>query len=113
VTQHATGAVVPAYHAVLREVAAEREAQDEKWGEQNHPNGTGGDVRQFQADMARAITDAKSQVGTVTYSDILTEEFYEALAEDDPRKLRAELVQVAAVAVAWIEKIDREASRVG
>jgi hypothetical protein len=31
----------------------------------------------------------------------------EALAEDDPTLLRAELIQVAAVAVAWVEAIDR------
>ncbi|MFI1165600.1 hypothetical protein ACH4UM_18790 [Streptomyces sp. NPDC020801] len=37
----------------------------------------------------------------------VAEEALEALAEDDPGKLRAELVQVAAVAVAWIEAIDR------
>ena len=31
----------------------------------------------------------------------------EAFAESDPDKLRTELIQVAAVAVAWIESIDR------
>ena len=30
-----------------------------------------------------------------------------ALAEVEPAKLREELIQVAAVAVAWIEAIDR------
>jgi hypothetical protein len=43
----------------------------------------------------------------VTWAHILTEEFYEALAEADPEKLREELVQVAAVAVAWVECLDR------
>ena len=33
------------------------------------------------------------------------------VAESDPVKLRAELVQVAAVAVAWVEKIDRDIAR--
>ncbi|MEY9934267.1 hypothetical protein ABH926_008932 [Catenulispora sp. GP43] len=37
---------------------------------------------------------------------MLLEEVYEALAEVDPAALRAELVQVAAVAAAWVEDID-------
>jgi hypothetical protein len=35
------------------------------------------------------------------------EEVREAMAESDPAKLRVELVQVAAVSVAWIEALDR------
>lgn len=38
---------------------------------------------------------------------ILREEVAEAFAETDPVALRGELVQVAAVAVAWAEAIDR------
>ena len=37
------------------------------------------------------------------------EEVAEAFEEHDPARLRSELVQVAAVAVAWVEKIDRDA----
>jgi hypothetical protein len=44
---------------------------------------------------------------TLTWADILEEEIAEALAESDPVKLRAELVQSGAVIVAWIEAIDR------
>ncbi len=38
---------------------------------------------------------------------ILLEEVHEALAEDDPTRLRAELLQVAAVAVCWVEAIEQ------
>jgi hypothetical protein len=48
---------------------------------------------------------------TLKWVDILEEEVAEAAAESDPAKLRAELVQVAAVAVAWIEAIDRRAAK--
>ena len=45
--------------------------------------------------------------GEGTWADILREEYFEALAETDPARLRVELIQVAAVAVAWVEAIDR------
>jgi hypothetical protein len=99
----------------LADVAAERRRQDAKWGPQNHPDGTGPDVpyRPLPAyDMTEAAVAARDRCkangpGEDNWRDILTEEIYEAYAEDDPQALRAELVQVAAVAVAWIEAIDR------
>ncbi len=99
--------------SVLDEVRAERARQDAKWGEQNHPDGTGRVVHldympaEKQADEMKGRCQEKARRGTITYSDIALEEVYEANAETDPVKLRAELVQVAAVYVAWIEAIDR------
>lgn len=117
---------------VLEEVARERVRQTARHGDQSHlPDGTGflegrawlmegrawlmrhsygltGYAR--LARLARAATDAASQVsgdGSITYADVLLEEVFEALAEDDAAALRGELVQVAAVAVQWIETIDR------
>jgi hypothetical protein len=107
------------------DVAAERARQDAKWGEQHHPDGTGPDVRPLAALVANAhaqatapwlaarapsITDTKANAGQVTWRDILLEEVFEALAEDDPAHLRTELVQVAAVAQQWAEAIDRRAA---
>lgn len=92
---------------VLPEIAAERDRQDEKWGEQNHPDGTGPGYR-VHAIEARVRCQRAARIGLVTYKDILEEEVYEAFAETDPVELREELIQVAAVAVAWIEKLDRE-----
>jgi hypothetical protein len=45
-----------------------------------------------------------------SWAAILGEEVGEALQERDPVKLRAELVQVAAMAVGWISKLDNEDS---
>ena len=59
---------------------------------------------------AKKATDTAFKHGKVTYRDILLEEVFEALAESNPARLRVELVQVAAVAVAWVEKIDRQAA---
>lgn len=130
---HRAGGIVSVTgtQAVLDEVQAERERQTRKHGDQSHlPHGTGGGllwrhVPMVQpmivdsvpagqmADWAKSRCKAASQHeggdGTITYEHILTEEFFEALAEDDPQVLRAELLQVAAMAVQWIEAIDRQA----
>lgn len=109
-------------HEVLCEVHDERRRQDEKWGQQNHPDGTGGEpaadmapsyvehlrsIRKTLADDAKKLCERAFGEGRGTWRLILREEVDEAMAEDDPAKLRAELVQVAAVAVSWIEAIDR------
>lgn len=94
---------------VLSEVYDERERQDAKWGQQNHPNGTRAS-NVIAANQAKALTDAHAKAGTLTWRDILDEEVQEAFAETDPALLRAELVQVAAVATAWVEAIDRRTS---
>ncbi|MCX5365884.1 NUDIX hydrolase [Streptomyces sp. NBC_00124] len=93
---------------VLSEVLAERIAQDAKWGEQNHLDGTGVAPEQRElADNARAMCQQVFAEGRGDWAHVLFEEVREALAERDPAKLRAELLQVGAVAVAWIEAIDR------
>lgn len=114
--------------AVLGDIVRERERQFEKWGEQNHPDGTGPDGRLVMDDVylrrhgvawsdlaewAKARTARAADAGVVTYEHILTEEWAEAMAESDPERLRTELVQVAAVAVQWIELLDRRPSRPG
>lgn len=115
---------------VLKEVAAERIRQDAKWGEQNHP-----DFQDFSlkppeyfsrtevmkrmdnfglpsADNAKKMCDNAAKAGKLTYGHIALEEFCEAFEEaPDSDELREELVQTAAVLVAWIECIDRR--RVG
>lgn len=92
--------------AVLQEVDLERHRQDQRWGEQNHPDGTSAQNRQ-KAAAAKATCERKAAAGLVSWRDILLEEVHEAGAEEDPDALREELLQVAAVAVAWIEAIDR------
>lgn len=89
------------------DVRREREAQDLKWGEQNHPDGTGGTTREAIRDRMRSRCQTAAAQGRVTWSMILQEEVTETLAEDDPAKIRTELIQVAAVAMTWVEAIDR------
>lgn len=111
---------------VLGDVAGERRRQDEKWGEQRHIGLTGDQEHALRplAEVARYADLANATSGTLAYlarqacqangrdgrrdnwTAILLEEVFEALAEDDPAALRRELVQVAAVAVQWAERID-------
>lgn len=71
-------------NTIFELIRAERERQDKKWGSQRHlPN--------------------------YTWSAILTEENGEvakATLEKDTANLKEELVQVAAVAVAWLEALE-------
>lgn len=94
---------------VLWEVQRERQRQHAKWGEQNLPDGTGGPLTALFADAYRRACQAAAKDGRCTFHHILREEVFEAAAETDAAKLRAELVQVAAVAVQWIEALDRRA----
>jgi hypothetical protein len=118
--------ILPRSARVLEEVSHERARQDARWGQQNHPDGTGprgvwflqleahlagdswlnGDV----ADAAKHRCASAADVAEGdTWEKVLTEEVAEAYAESDVAKLRTELIQVAAVAVAWVEAIDRRA----
>jgi hypothetical protein len=104
-----TATVTPSW-VISKQVLEERNRQDAKWGEQNHPDGTGIPSMVAAAERARRVTDHNAHWDKLTWADILREEFYEALAESDPGKLRTELIQVAAVAQAWVEAIDRRST---
>lgn len=112
---------------VLLDIALERGRQTKKHGDQNHlPDGTGPDL-DLDLDIRSSVTlgelaeQAKARCkrasqneggdGTIAFEHILTEEWAEAVAEEDPVKLRAELIQVAAVAAQWAEAIDRRLER--
>jgi hypothetical protein len=113
---------------VLGEVLSERQRQETKWGEQNHPDfdqmllrRSGGCSPERMAEEYEVPTETRGKQlcqgafrdGQGTYAHILIEEVAEAIgACNQPRaKLREELIQVAAVAVAWVEKIDRDDQR--
>lgn len=113
--RRANARAVPSLSAVLREVRDERFNQDAKWGQQNHPDAPSvcacASVGIPTADDARFNCDSESFAGEVTWAHILVEEVSEAVdAARDPEQLRAELVQVAAVVIAWIQAIDRRQS---
>lgn len=110
--------------AVL-DVLAERTRQDAKWGEQNHPDGDpvllgreGGVTPRRLAEehgistgaQARRHCQIAASRGQVSWLDILAEEIGEAndeVALGNTAALRDELVQSAAVLVAWDGAIHR------
>jgi NTP pyrophosphatase (non-canonical NTP hydrolase) len=77
------------YVEVLAEVAVERHRQDAKLGEQNHLDFV------WNAILGEEVGEVANAILEGTFSDA-------PLAH-----VRDELVQVAAVAVAWVEAIDR------
>lgn len=94
---------------ISEEILAERDRQDERFGEQWEMP-LGADVSDRFSYLTKACT-YKSINGSSAkdFASMLLEEVYEALAESDPQKMREELIQVLAVAMKMVEKIDREA----
>jgi hypothetical protein len=107
---------------VLSDVFVERVRQEEMWGQQNHPDldpllvddcATPTQIALWYhiptAARAKMMCASLVEEKGLTWPDILIEEVSEAVeaAGESPEALREELVQVAAVAVAWIEAIDR------
>lgn len=104
---------------VLDEVHMERINQDDARGEQNLPDGTG-PASQFMGvpvdkvrELMQNVVNLAEQAGQSSWLPVLLEEVFEAAAEADVPALRAELVQVAAVAVAWVEALDRRTGHEG
>lgn len=92
---------------ILDDVIAETVRADEKFGPQyDIPNGTGFFWQQHEAVLARMTCQSAFAAGDGTWHAILHEEVAEAFAESDPTLLRAELLQVAAVALRWVDAID-------
>lgn len=81
--------VPPCVSSILRE----RRNQDAKWGEQNHP------PLQWLAILTEEVGELAKEVNEHHWRE----------QHDTLAKLRQELVQVAAVAVAWLECLDRGA----
>lgn len=83
--------------SVSVEVVQERARQNALWGEQNHDSGT------WALILGEEFGEAcEAALGARFSTNALK-------AKDHANNLRSELIQVAAVAQAWVEAIDREA----
>lgn len=97
----------------LVDVAGELRRQTDTWGQQNHIDGTGHVQFRHDSMVARTRCERARDEGTMSWRHVLAEEVAEAFAESDVVRLRAELIQVAAVAVNWAEHIDRRLRAAG
>lgn len=111
---------------ILEAISEERDRQDSRWGEQNHPDvdrvltgrPTGCRVERMameynipSANSAREACDSAARVGQCTWAHIAVEELAEAVeaatlaqqGRDSEEKVDKELVQLAAVIVSWLE----------
>lgn len=110
---------------IFAAIQAERERQDARWGEQNHPDvwprtqwhetvTTDVMARHYgvpEATEAKARCDRSAWCGTCTWAHILVEEVAEVIeaatiaeGQDGPEEdVDRELVQLAAVCVSWLE----------
>lgn len=105
---------------VLAEVGAHRLEQVARYGENHdlpyatgpqepwlYPFSTGGAT--WVEQVFRRDYEASGGDADTTWMRLLREELSEVACEDNPANLRAELVQLAALAVSWIETIDHHA----
>lgn len=109
---------------ILAEIKAERDRQDAKWGEQNHPlvhkslslQLMLGHYGVHHERYAKLVCDTEHREGRGTYGSIIVEELSESLCAayehgNTSPQCREELIQLAAVVVGAIEAIDRKAGR--
>jgi hypothetical protein len=96
----------PGLRTIAEDVDAECGKQRARFGDPSYPNGTGRPGDREEADRLRAFCKANTPEED-NWRDILAEEVAEAFAETDTVRLRAELIQVMAVAAKWVAKIDR------
>lgn len=100
---------------VLIAVLEERVQQERRYGHVNDKLewGTGPHtqwLRPYTDEPASAIErllreEYMAQPGLPTWAFLVREEIAEAFLEADPARLEAELVQVAALCVSWVERI--------
>jgi len=105
--------------SVLAEVRAEREHQEKEHGSHATLPDAAFDVAHvtpyenrfglMSGELAKSVTEGMFHRGRGCWNAIFLEEVAEAVDEalaGNETELRAELVQVAAVSVAWIEALD-------
>jgi hypothetical protein len=105
----------PGLATFAQELDAERGRQLAKFGDQRHPDGSGPTLGFLGRTIDEYVTVLKAAADRHNAEDpastpwvlILLEEVFEAAAEDDRARLRAELIQAAAVIQAWVSDLDR------
>lgn len=102
---------------ILELVMAERHRQVRKYGlNRDIVDGTGPNTRwllpytpasavEVEQELREDYEDFEADTGLPTWVHLLREELAEAFAEDNPERLEAELIQVVALGVSWLERL--------
>ena len=108
---------------IYEEILLERHQQDLKWGVQDHPSisdkiskGPNSNVmdkicRYYgipTQDKAQYDVEKAAKEGNLSWSHIAVEELSEVISATSEEHRRHELIQLAAVCIAWCENIDRK-----
>lgn len=105
---------------IFDHINQERLRQDQKWGVQRHPFIYSNSQRLkdifdyyglIDPGKAKHQCDSRADNGTLTWTDILYEEFtewVESVHNKSKEEQREELIQLVAVAVAALEQLDKE-----
>lgn len=96
---------------IFQTILDERRRQDDTHGFFDYQDGTGRFDQKERAEYAKRFCDLLAHNGTVTWGDLLSEEVAEVMAESDAALLRTELIQVAALAIKWIQAIDQRGQK--
>lgn len=90
-------------------IVTERGRQKKLWTHDGDDlvDGTGGALAAELVAVVTRLVDSLNETPENTFAHVLVEEVLEVLDASEPANLRNELVQVAAVAVKWVEAIDR------
>ncbi|TXS36944.1 DUF6011 domain-containing protein [Streptomyces sp. OR43] len=106
-TYHPLRFATPRLLRFARLIDTERQAQLAKFGDQHHPDGSSTSTNvSLCTKLAEAMRTVNASPAELSWTTIMLEEAYEVGAETDPAKIRAELIQLAAVCAAWIADID-------
>lgn len=92
---------------VLAEIAAECEAGDAKYGEQNRVDHMGIESWDMFAVALYSMAHVSLKRGQVTWAALLAKEAGEAFMSENRTDLRSSLVKLAVIVVKWIEFLDR------
>lgn len=110
----------PEMHTVLQMVASERVAQVARYGHNDDlVDGTGPDSHwipllteghralDIEVLLRHDYESYEQRTGKPSWMHLVREEVAEAFTENDPTRLEAELIQVAALCVSWVETLRR------
>lgn len=95
--------------SIFDEIVFERINQNAVWGEQNHKSFPDRSIIPLvKEEDVKSECEFSRENGDLNWGIILLEEVTEALnCKGSDRQLREELIQAAAVIVAWLECLDR------